>query len=145
MFDVNFAGMCFLFTPRFFSNVSLRFGWLWNFISVVFYISVAFCYLLAKCEPYLMFNSACSEKTLFTFCSSYASSVVVSPSGFLLRTSINFKLSVYFLQCVQWQYQSELTDLTILSILRCIANCTGSFNQRFKCLVVCIKKEFRPI
>ena len=62
MFDVNFAGMCFLFTFWILLIVLFRFDWLRIYFGRFTY-SVPFCDWFAKRKPDLMLISACLERT----------------------------------------------------------------------------------
>ena len=71
---------------------SIKFGLVIAFVSSVLFLSGAFRDSSTNKEPYFTFNSACSERMLIRYCSSYTSSVVASSTGFLLKKSVNFKL-----------------------------------------------------
>ena len=91
--------MQFSFTSRVIANALLRFDWLSLSVSFVLILFGAFCDLSTNGDPFLMFNLACSERMIITYCSSYTSSVVAFSTGFLLKKSVNFR-SLPAMRCI---------------------------------------------
>ena len=77
-------------------------------------------------DPYLIFNSACSEMMLITYCSSFTSSVVAFSTGFLLKISVYFRL---------------------LPVMCCIAisKCTSRSNHLVSLALYCRLHQFLSI